>query len=448
MQIQPRAFPISDDYRIATLLVERGKITQHQLEHAVRAQLHRKQLGFQSALGEICVENGWCTVKDIMSAMKEHEDDISHSSLLLGQILFTLGFISQAELSQALEEQKDCSMSLGDTLIELGYCSEEQIKVATEFQTLYRNGLLRHSTLTRFHPYNIMELLVNDEINNIIAEKEGCFCQECWANIFALAMNGLPPLYVTNERLILAFIERTRAEYADRVRGQLEAAVEKVKQQPKGACRGQRLQRDLERIRLAKGYIGQVTVHVCQRHVHLCTEHKQALFGADYEFAPWKDCAQPGQYITKEVVSLIGKRGKLENVHVYGPLRKDTQVEISETDQYLLGVNAPLREPGNLKGTPGIRLIGPAGEIEIPHGVIRPLHHIHLNHESAGQLGVRHAERVDVRLSGDRMTVSEGVLIWVDESEIAEMHIDSDEAYNAGISAKSIGDILRPSHKG
>lgn len=446
MNVQTYMFRNSDDYRIGTILVERRQITQNQLEHAVREQMHRDKLGIQSSIGEICVENGWCTVKDITLAMKDHEKEISHSTLL-GQILVNLGFISQTILNQVIENQQDSSISLGETLTELGYCTEDQIKMAFEFQTLYRDSIIRHSTLTRFHPYNIMETLVNYEINNIIAEKQGCFCQECWANTFALAMKGLQPLYVTDERLIATFIERSRAEYTDFVRYQLEIAVDKVKKQPKGACRGKRLQKDFKLISLAGGFMGQVTVRVTQRYVHLCSEHKSILFGPEHELVRWKDLTQPGQYIAKDVVSLVGKQGKIEKVHVYGPVSKETQVEISKTDQYLLGVRAPVRMPGNLEGTPGIRLIGPVGEIEITQGVIRLLHHIHINHEIASQLGVRNHDRVDIRLNGDRMTVSEGVLICVDESRVLEMHIDPDEAYDAGVPAESIGDILRAFRK-
>ena len=120
-------------------------------------------------------------------------------------------------------------------------------------------------------------------------------------------------------------------------------------------------------------------------------------------------------------------------------------MEISGTDQFILGLRAPVRDSGNLEGTPGIRILGPAGEVVTDHGVIRALRHIHMTSGDAHRLGVQDHGIVDVRLNGDRATVCEGVLIRVSESGALEMHIDTDEANAAGVPSESIGEILGPS---
>jgi putative phosphotransacetylase len=446
MGIPKQKKQITEDVRIGQLLVEMGYLAEDQLKQALREQIHREKLGIQSTVGEICVENDWCTMRDIAIAMKEQEEDIFHLSSL-GQILMNLGFIGLEELDLALEMHKDLSAPIGETLVDIGICTEEQIRMALELQILYRNGVLRRAVISRYHPYNVMELIVNYEIDNVIAEREGCFCHECRANMFALAMNALPPRYVTDERLVLTFIESYRTEYTELVRHKLEEAVDKVKERPKGLCRGNRYRLDLERIAAAGEFVDQVIVHVSNRHVHLCAEHRDALFGEGYELTKWKDLLQPEQYAAKEVVTLVGEKGRIEKVRVLGPLRRETQVEISGTDQYILGLRAPVRDSGNLGGTPGIQLLGPAGEIMTDHGVIRALRHIHMTSEDARRIGVSNHDIVDVRLNGDRTTVCEGVLIRVSKPAVLEMHIDTDEANAAGVPSKSIGEILGSSFR-
>ena len=167
--------------------------------------------------------------------------------------------------------------------------------------------------------------------------------------------------------------------------------------------------------------------------------------GHGYELTKWKDLVQPGQYAAKEVATLVGKKGRIEKARVLGPPRGETQVEISGTDQYILGLQAPVRDSGNLEGTPGIRMLGPAGEVTTDRGLIRALRHIHMTPEDARRIRTADRDIVDVRLNGDRMTVCEGVLIRVDEHAVLEMHIDTDEANAAGVPSESIGDILGPS---
>lgn len=438
--------PTTDDVRIGSLLVQMGYLTNEQLTDTLREQIRRENLGVQSTIGEICVEYEWCTMKDIAIAMKEQEEEVFRLSSL-GQILLNLEFVSPEELGRALEVHTDISAPIGETLVELGFCTEEQIRIAVELQILYRNGVLRRAIISRYQPYNIMELVVNHEIDNIIADRGGCFCQECRANMFALAMNELPPRYVTDERLILTFVERYRTEYAELVRHTLEHSVDTVREHPKRKCRGNRYRLDLERITAAGEIVKEVPVRISNRHVHLSAEHLEALFGPGYQMTKWKELMQPRQYAAKEVVTLAGPKGRIEKVRVLGPVRKRTQVEISGTDQFILGLRAPVRDSGNLEGTPGILILGPAGEIAIESGVIRALRHLHISPPDAKKFDLSHHDVVDVRLNGDRTTVCEGVLVRVSEPTALEMHIDTDEANAAGVPAESIGEILGPSFR-
>lgn len=446
MGIHRQEHPTTDDVRIGNLLVQMGYLTNEQLAETLREQMRRENMGIQCTVGEICVEYEWCTMKDIAIAMKEQEEEVFRLSAL-GQILLNLGFVSPEELGRALEAHTNISAPIGEMLVELGFCTEDQIRVAMGLQILYRNGVLRRALISRYHPYNIMELVVNHEIDNVIAERGGCFCQECRANMFALAMNELPPRYVTDERLILTFTERYRAEYAELVRQTLKHAVDAVKNRPKRKCRGNRYRLDLERIAAAGEIVREVPVRITNRHVHLNATHLEALFGQDYHLTQWKELRQPGYYAAKEVVTLVGPKGRIEKVRVLGPVRQQTQVEICGTDQFLLGLRVPIRDSSNFEGTPGIHIIGPKGEIDLEHGVIRALRHIHISPSDAEKFGVSHHDVVDVRLNGERTTVCEGVLIRISETAVLEMHIDTDEAHAAGVPAESTGEILGPSFR-
>jgi len=426
--------------RLGGLLVEMGKIDEAQLAQVLREQERLERLGVRSAIGELCVEEGWCAMRDIAAALREQEEEIFRSSSL-GQILLILGAVEPAALEGALAMHGDLAAPLGEVLVEMGLCSEEQVRTATELQTLQRYGALRRALVSRYHPVNLMELAACYELDGVVAEQGGCFCPACRANVLALALNELPSRYVTDPHFLLSAIGPYRAEWSGRVRRQLGEAVAQVKQWPKGSCRGALHHLALERIPM----MDQVVVRVSNHHVHLCRADCEALFGTGYELARWKDLAQPGQYAAREALTLVGEKGSIEKVRVLGPLRSQTQVEISGTDQYLLGLRVPVRDSGNLGGTPGLRLRGPQGEVTLQQGVIRALRHIHMRPEEARRVGVEDGDLVDVRLCGDRATIFQGVLIRANDRSALEMHIDTDEANAAGVPAESTGEILGPS---
>lgn len=183
-----------------------------------------------------------------------------------------------------------------------------------------------------------------------------------------------------------------------------------------------------------------VRAGISARHVHLSREHLDILFGSGYQLRPYKYVRQPGQYAAEETVDLITPKAAFNNVRVLGPERKETQVEISLTDALKIGLTAPVRDSGDIKGSPGITLMGPKGMVVLQKGVIVAWRHIHMNLEDAAKVGVKDRDFVRVRCGSDtRPLVLEKVLVRVDESFVLEMHLDTDEA-NAGMIAN--GDLL------
>jgi len=181
-----------------------------------------------------------------------------------------------------------------------------------------------------------------------------------------------------------------------------------------------------------------IPVGVSVRHVHLSRSDCDALFGKDYELVRKRDVTQPGQFVTRETVDLIGPKGEVRSVAIINPLRKATQVELARTDALKLGVDPPLRESGQLEGTPGLKLRGPAGEVEIPSGVILAMRHVHMNPDEARAFGVGDKDVIRVRAEGDREMTMGDVLVRVSPSYALDMHIDTDEANAAGLTSDSV----------
>ncbi len=186
----------------------------------------------------------------------------------------------------------------------------------------------------------------------------------------------------------------------------------------------------------------QIPVGVSARHIHLSQEHVAILFGAGSELTVMKDLSQPGQFAANETVEVIGTKGSFPKVRILGPARKSTQLEISRTDAFAIGVNAPVRESGNIAGTPGITIKGPAGEVTIDEGVIVAARHIHFHTEDAAKWGIADKQLLKVRLSGERGMVLENVVARVSDQFKLDMHIDTDEANAAGAKTGDIAEII------
>jgi len=170
-----------------------------------------------------------------------------------------------------------------------------------------------------------------------------------------------------------------------------------------------------------------VPVGISVRHIHLTRSNIDWLFGRNYQLTPKKALSQPGQFACEECLDVIGPKGVLTKVRVLGPERNATQVELSQTDCRTIGISAPVRDSGDLDGTPGIKLRGPLGEIEIPKGVIIADRHIHMSPADAERFGLKDGDRVKVKIDGVKPGVMEHVLIRSGEKHRLDMHIDTDD---------------------
>lgn len=183
-----------------------------------------------------------------------------------------------------------------------------------------------------------------------------------------------------------------------------------------------------------------IPVSVSARHVHLTAETFAALFGPDATPTRHKDLRQPGQYACAETVNLIGPRGRIDKVRLLGPLRNDNQVEISRTDEFHLGIDAPVRDSGHTRGSAPITLEGPNGTVHLAEGLICARRHIHMHPDDARRFGVQDRDVVEVAITGgERDLVFGDVLIRVSPDFVLEMHIDTDEANAAELSQSSDG---------
>lgn len=193
--------------------------------------------------------------------------------------------------------------------------------------------------------------------------------------------------------------------------------------------------------RVASGPL-EIPIAVSARHVHLTQEAVEALFGEGHALQLHKWLSQPGQFAAKEQVTLLGPKNRLERVRVLGPVRSKNQVEISRTDEFFLGIDAPVRASGHIENTPGITLEGPAGTLTIPDGVICAWRHIHATPEDAAHLGVEDKDVVEVRVqSADRSLVFGDVLVRVSPKYKLEMHIDTDEGNAAELGRGATGSL-------
>lgn len=186
-----------------------------------------------------------------------------------------------------------------------------------------------------------------------------------------------------------------------------------------------------------------ILVEVSARHCHLSREHLDILFGEGYELTVKKPLSQPGQYAAEEKVKVIGPKRELPNVSILGPIRKETQVEISLTDARSIGINAPIRESGDIQQSSGCVLVGPKGQVEIQEGVIIAKRHIHITPEDAHKYDVKDKQIVAVKIQTEqRSTILDDVVIRVRDDFSSAMHIDTDEGNAAGITGEQYGIIL------
>ncbi len=186
-----------------------------------------------------------------------------------------------------------------------------------------------------------------------------------------------------------------------------------------------------------------ILVEISARHCHLSDADLEVLFGEGHKLHNIKELSQPGQYATEERVSIKGPKGQMDRVIVLGPTRNSTQVEVSATDARSLGIKAPIRMSGDIEGSAGCTLIGPAGEIQLKQGVIVAKRHIHATPDEAKEFGIKDGDIVSVRIDTEERSLTFGdVAVRVNPNFSAAMHIDTDEGNAANVLGSTMGTII------
>ena len=185
-----------------------------------------------------------------------------------------------------------------------------------------------------------------------------------------------------------------------------------------------------------------VMVETSARHLHVSQDVLEKLFGEGAELTKKKDLSQPGQFACEEKVTVVGAKGEFK-MTILGPVRKDSQVELSLSDARKIGIPAPVRESGDIEDTPGCKLIGPKGEVEISKGVIAAKRHIHLDPKTAEEIGVQDKQIVSLKINGtERALIFGDVVIRVSPNFAPAAHLDTDEANAAGLTGNIDGEII------
>ena len=187
-----------------------------------------------------------------------------------------------------------------------------------------------------------------------------------------------------------------------------------------------------------------VLVETSARHVHVSAKDLETLFGAGYALTPKKDLSQPGQFACVERVDVVGPKKTITGVSILGPVRPDTQVELSLTDARSIGVAAPIRESGDIAQSGGCKLVGPAGEVELTEGVIAAKRHIHMTPADAEEFGLNDKDVVSVKIDNDgRGLIFGDVVVRVSPSYALAMHIDTDESNAACVAPGTMGTVIK-----
>ena len=186
-----------------------------------------------------------------------------------------------------------------------------------------------------------------------------------------------------------------------------------------------------------------VLVETSARHVHVTREHLDILFGEGYELHPKKYLSQPGQYASEERVDVVGPKRTLTGVSILGPVRKETQVELSLTDARTIGVSAPVRESGDIAGSGSCMLVGPKGQVTLTEGVIAAKRHIHMTKADAADFGVKDKDEVMVKVEDTgRSLIFDDVVVRVSDAYALAMHIDTDESNAACVKNGTMGEVI------
>ncbi|NMB06973.1 MAG: phosphate propanoyltransferase [Tissierellia bacterium] len=184
-------------------------------------------------------------------------------------------------------------------------------------------------------------------------------------------------------------------------------------------------------------------IAMSNKHVHLSQEDLEILFGKDYKLTKKKDLSQPGQFAAEEKVDLIGPKNTIKGVRVLGPVRSATQIEVSISDAFTLGIEPIIRNSGDIENTPGVKVVGPKGEIELEKGVIIAARHIHMHTDEIKEFGLNNGDIVSVKVDGVRGLVFDNVLVRSGEGHRLEMHVDMEEGNAAGVKNGDMVEVIK-----
>lgn len=213
----------------------------------------------------------------------------------------------------------------------------------------------------------------------------------------------------------------------------------------------ERLVRQVVRERLMRGdaaagpdgYEPNLVVNVSARHMHVTQAHLEKLFGPGSQLTVYRWLYQPGEFAAEQTVSVIGPRRRvIDRVRILGPVREYSQIELSATDGIALGVDLPLRRSGDIEGTPGAVVMGPAGVVELDHGLIRAERHVHMGPTDAAHYGFRDGQYVSLRVANGATTTFENILCRVDPKFLLEVHLDTDEGNACDLPNASAVELL------
>lgn len=186
-----------------------------------------------------------------------------------------------------------------------------------------------------------------------------------------------------------------------------------------------------------------VPVEISARHVHLCQKDLDMLFGFGFKLDKLKDLSQKGEFAAKQTVELTGPKASFREVRIVGPVRKNTQVEITATDGRILGLEAPVRISGDTVGSATAIIAGPKGRVKLKEAVIIAKRHLHLSISEAKKLGLKNNQKVSIKILGERSATFHQVIVRVGENFSLSCHIDTDEANSAGLKSCGYGELIK-----
>lgn len=186
-----------------------------------------------------------------------------------------------------------------------------------------------------------------------------------------------------------------------------------------------------------------IPLGVSGRHLHLTREVLEGLFGKGFELGVDRSLTQVGEFAARETVTLVGSNGRaIERVRLLGPLRRFTQVELARSDGLRLGIDLPVRRTGDLEGTPGVTVVGPAGTVVLREGAIRTTRHVHMSNDDAARFGLRDGQVVRARVAGVRAVTFENVIIRAGDGFVLDFHVDTDDANASGVDTGCFAEII------